>query len=241
MSYNLFPIRTVDQQFSSDILDKVTERFWKYLSVTSTINGTITPLRTTHYLDIMNQSIDMSYREPYFILADVSDYADYQYNIKSYYSKEAKISYDGNSIRRRITLVPQPPVPSYYLSNDYLDSNIRLDIKTKEGYNSGTYTILSINPDRSILTNEFFYNTESVSSQDGIEALLYDSRQGNVFTNPKIISGRGTIVINLDYENVNEITYKVSITTLPAFINWAYYIMRYLTTGSYNEIENVTR
>jgi hypothetical protein len=215
-------------------------------------------LRKTNYLDILNFGNTLSYREPYFILADVSDYANYSHRNISYASKNGRIRWNAGTppvFTNRFVFTANPQL--YTLPP--LGVNYKLQLSTVEGINSNIFNVNSnpspsteifiasmafstgpLNPstgETDVMTN----STDNSYFQDYIAALMYDQNQGNIFNTDHALSGRGTISINLDFENVPNIMYKITINTLPVFIDWASLVLRYLTTGSFNPITDLTK
>ncbi len=208
--------------------------------------GIASPLRTVNYMDLMNQSIEKDFNEPHFILADVTDYADYQYQ-DVVVINNGKINTSGGKYRFNA-----PNGSSSFqtaLENNTYQKDI-LYIRSLN--NTGLHEIqnnsffpISVNKKHNIkikiaLDDETnpspWTGFSTINPDDGnIFAQIIDKRQGNFFSSNGRLTGRGTI--SIDIEQKEETNYKITINTLPVFINWAYFIINYLITGTYSRIE----
>ena len=199
------------------------------------IKGEYKKLRDVHFIDLSNNNISYEYYEPYFIIADVSDYADYKYN--------SITNIDNGIIKSSIYKLS----PYRFVCKDI--------IKERNQHNKDILVIYSSKGD--IVLNEGIHkiHTSSVYKLDGsdycdlwlteplnydeektnIIASIIDFRQGNLISNPKKLQGRGSISIQLDTES-DKVYYKIIINTIPTFINWSYYIINYLLTGVYDKL-----
>ena len=153
--FNIFPIRSVEDFFPDSQLNVVAQRLFAYLEFMSNNYSADlgNSLRTIHYIDMLGGNTDeiADWLDPYFLLVDITDYADY----------------DG-----------------------YADASNPHGLV---GYNN--------------------------------------TLKGQRFLNPlrPTISGRGTIIINVDEEN----KFKVIVNMLPEQIEWGMEIITYLKTGSF--------
>ena len=74
-TYSTYTTRAVEQLFLTSDLEAVCKNLFAYLSASDSDGR----LRKIHYMDLarnVNDGAD-SYREPYFLMADVTDFADY--------------------------------------------------------------------------------------------------------------------------------------------------------------------
>jgi len=211
--------------------------------------GTPTPLRTINYMDLMNQTIGEEFKESYFILADVTDYADYKYQ-DIITINNGKINTSVGATRFNIPNA-SASLKASLLDNEYVNDTLYI----RSFNNSGFHKILShtlFGPGMTL--NEKQYNIKvknyfkdeinpdpwigygTNNNDDGnIFAQIIDRRQGSTVSSNGRLTGRGTI--SLDIEQEQEVNYKITITTLPVFINWAYFVINYISTGTYVKIE----
>ncbi len=181
-SHRAYSNRIVEEYFNVTDIDNVSLRYFRYLYQTdnrinifneSQIKGNAPQLRKVNFIDLMNQEIEDKFREPYFIFADVSDYANY------------------SETHARKGLV-------YYTGNPFIDN----ETNSSKLYYDGTTNIIK-------------------------------QTDLNKYSTP-LLTGRGTITIDMEQENSGKIYYKIRVATLPHFIKWAYLVIKYITKGSYN-------
>ena len=80
-SFDIFPIRSIEDFFPDSQLNAVARRLFAYLEFSST-NTSVDHnkrLREIHYIDMLGGNTDevADWLDPYFLVVDVTDYADY--------------------------------------------------------------------------------------------------------------------------------------------------------------------
>lgn len=187
-SHRMYSNRVIEEYFNVTDIDIVSLRYFNYLYQTdrridifndNQLKGDAPRLRKVNFIDLMNQEIEDKFREPYFIFADVSDYANY---------------------------------------NSYKSNGITINNNKGFIYYTG----------KSIIDDE---NESDKISYDGTTNIITHIDEYPV---SPLLTGRGTITIDMEQENAGKIYYRVRIATLPHFIKWAYIVIRYITKGYYN-------
>ena len=184
-SHRAYANRVIEEYFNVTDIDAVSYRYFQYLlqideridifNTSRLIAGNPPQLRKINFIDLMNQEVEDKFREPYFIFADVSDFANYDNDLPD----------------------PDKRGLIYYTNNPDVNDGTSL---YQMSYNGITNTMC---------------------------------RTGYGCGSP-ILTGRGTIVIDMEQENAGKIYYKIRITTLPHFVKWAYFVIQYITKGNYN-------
>lgn len=187
----------------------------------SIILGENSTLRKVNYMDLVNQNIDQGFREPYFLLADVSDFARYDF--------QQVIEFDDGVIDS----INNP----YTIESNSSNFNFRLEnyiLYISSNSNKGLHIIHS-NETKKLFIKAPAFKEESIGN---LNCKIFHPLQGNLITNPLRLTGRGIITIELESEEASdEVFYKVRINTLPVFINWAYFVLNYIVHGVYSFIE----
>jgi len=213
------------------------------------VERVITPLRKLNFIDLMNQSIEADFREPYFILIDVSDYADYKYQrSNSYYLGNGKINTTAGAYRFNVPN-NSASFQSFLLNNRYENDILYIRSFNNTGFhkikNNSAFPV-GVDKEQNIKVKDSFNDEINPSPWTGfgdptpndgtIFAQIIDHRQGNVISPNGKLTGRGAI--SIDIEEKQEVNYKITITTLPIFVNWAYFIINYLATGTYADLKD---
>lgn len=80
-SFTIFPVRSIEDFFPDNNLNEIAQRIFGYLEFVSWDESASLAkrLREVHYIDMLGGNTDevADWLDPYFFIADVTDYADY--------------------------------------------------------------------------------------------------------------------------------------------------------------------